>query len=86
MKKMTIGVFAALCVASAAQGGRYNIVPSSSPDRVRTPLRVDMERIGTLAPRSAREVGRSAYRPVGQSANRLSWHIAALIYDIIPSA
>jgi len=59
MKKMTIGIVAALCVASAAQGGRYNIVPSSSPDRVRTPLQVDMERIGTLAPRSAKEVGRS---------------------------
>ena len=58
MNKTMIAVFAALC-ALTVQGGRYNVVPSSSPDRVRTPLQVDMERIGTLAQRSAREVGRS---------------------------
>ena len=33
--------------------------PSTSPDRVRSPLQVDLPRIGTLAPRGAKEVGKS---------------------------
>ncbi len=32
---------------------------STSPDRVRTPLRVDSPRIGTIRPRSATEIGPS---------------------------
>ena len=32
---------------------------STSPDRVRTPLRVDLERIGTVCPRTAAEIGPS---------------------------
>ncbi len=34
-------------------------VISTSPDRVRTPLRVDSPRIGTIRPRSATEIGPS---------------------------
>jgi len=45
--------------SSVAYGGRYNVRPSTSPDRVRSPLQVDLTRIGTLAPRGAREVGKS---------------------------
>ena len=32
---------------------------STSPDRVRTPLRIDLERLGTIRPRNAAEVGPS---------------------------
>ena len=43
-------VSAVIVFSSIAYGGRYNVRPSTSPDRVRSPLQVDMERIGTLAP------------------------------------
>lgn len=46
---------AASCVAA------YGVSPSTSPDRVKVPLRVDLERIGTLAPRMAAEVGDSMW-------------------------
>ena len=53
--KTSTCMIAATVLALAAQGGRYNITPSRSPDRVRSPLKVDLARIGTLAPRSANE-------------------------------
>ena len=52
-------LLAAVLFSSVAYGGRYNVRPSTSPDRVRSPLQVDLTRIGTLAPRGAREVGKS---------------------------
>ena len=52
-------LLAAVLFSSVAYGGRYNVRPSTSPDRVRSPLQVDLPRIGTLAPRGAREVGKS---------------------------
>ena len=36
-------------------------VISTSPDRVRTPLRIDFPRIGTIRPRSAAEIGPSSW-------------------------
>ena len=52
-------LLAAVLFSSVAYGGRYNVRPSTSPDRVRSPLQVDLTRIGTLAPRGAKEVGKS---------------------------
>ena len=36
-------------------------LPSVAPDRVKTPLAVDLPRIGTLAPRTAADVGESMW-------------------------
>ena len=43
-------------LAIVAQAGVYNVKPDTSPDRVETPLAVDMTRLGTLRPRAAREI------------------------------
>ena len=50
--KRTVG-FAVLLFAAAA--GAHEVKLDTSPDRVPTPLKVGMERIGTIAPRGARE-------------------------------
>ena len=57
MKKtcMMILFLAAMSTACAAA------LPSVAPDRVKTPLAVDLPRIGTLAPRTAGEVGDSMW-------------------------
>lgn len=50
----------ALAVAMVALAGEaHNVRIDTSPDRVKTPLAVDMERIGTLRPRSVAEIGDS---------------------------
>ncbi len=43
-------------VSACAAVGAYEVKLDVSPDRVKTPLRVDMERIGTLRPRSVSEI------------------------------
>lgn len=49
-----------LAVAMVALAGEaHNVRIDTSPDRVKTPLAVDMERIGTLRPRSVAEIGDS---------------------------
>ena len=50
--RMIVGAVLATCGAAAA----YDVKLDVSPDRVRTPLKVDMERIGTLRPRSVGEI------------------------------
>ena len=50
--RMIVGVVLAVCGAAAA----YEVKLDVSPGRVRTPLKVDMERIGTLRPRSVGEI------------------------------
>ena len=50
--RMIVGVVLAVCGAAAA----YEVKLDVSPDRVRTPLKVDMERIGALRPRSVGEI------------------------------
>lgn len=50
-------VAAALCAVASPTSEKVR--PSSSPNRVRSPLVVDMDRIGTLAQRGATEVGKS---------------------------
>jgi hypothetical protein len=49
---MIVGAVLATCGAAAA----YDVKLDVSPDRVRTPLKVDMERIGTLCPRGVSEI------------------------------
>ncbi len=49
----------ALPLVAEASATSEKVKPSTSPDRVRSPLSVDMRRIGTLAPRGAKEVGKS---------------------------
>ena len=50
--RMIVGAVYAVCGAAAA----YEVKLDVSPGRVRTPLKVDMERIGTLRPRSVGEI------------------------------
>ena len=50
--KRTVG-FVVLLFAAAA--GAHEVKLDTSPDRVPTPLKVEMARIGTIAPRSTRE-------------------------------
>ena len=50
--KRTVG-FVVLLFAAAA--GAHEVKLDTSPDRVPTPLKVEMERIGTIAPRGTRE-------------------------------
>ena len=45
-----------LGLVMAAQAGIYNIPLNQTPDRVKTPLKVEMRRIGTLQPRSVNEI------------------------------
>ena len=52
--KKTMAVVAAVAVCMAASA--HEVKLDVSPDRVRTPLKVDMKRIGTLCPRSVREI------------------------------
>ena len=42
----------AVCTVVMAGAFAHGVSLNVSPDRVRTPLKVDMERIGTLRPRS----------------------------------
>ena len=50
---IAISSFAACCCAF---GGIYNVRTSQAPDRVKTPLKVDLKRLGTLRPRSAADI------------------------------
>ena len=54
MKKNSLLIVSAL--ALAAQAGVYNVKPDTSDDRVESPLRVNMKRVGTLAPRGVRDI------------------------------
>ncbi len=45
---------AAVTVCASAHASVVKL--NASPDRVRTPLKVDMDRIGTLRPRSVGEI------------------------------
>ena len=55
-------VFAVLAAASAGMSaGVLGVKPSLAHDRVKTPLRIDFRRIGTLAPRTAAEIGDSEW-------------------------
>ena len=56
--KKTCMMILFLAAASAACAAS---LPSVAPDRVKTPLAVDMPRIGTLAPRTAADVGESMW-------------------------
>lgn len=47
---------ATLCVFLSFSGMSETTFLDASPDRVRTPLRVDMERVGTIMPRSVSEI------------------------------
>ena len=52
-----------LSVALApALAGVYNVKLDTSPDRVKTPLRVDMERVGTIRPRGVGEIRSANWR------------------------
>lgn len=50
--RMVVGAAVSVCAAV----GAYEVKLDVSPDRVKTPLRVEMERIGTLRPRSVGEI------------------------------
>ena len=47
-------VYMAVCVAAAAAQGAVEL--STAADRVESPLRVDMKRVGTIAPRCVKEI------------------------------
>ena len=49
---MMLGATVAVCIAAFAHEVKLDV----SPDRVKTPLKVDMQRIGTLRPRSVGEI------------------------------
>ena len=51
-KAMMVGASVVVCMAASAHEVKLNV----SPDRVKTPLKVDMEWIGTLRPRSVGEI------------------------------
>ena len=48
--------------ASSVPAEDCGVKLDTSPDRVRTPLRVDLPRIGTIRPRAAREIRGSNWR------------------------
>ena len=45
-----------------AFGGVYNVKLDTSADRVRSPLKVDLERVGTIRPRGVGEIHGSNWR------------------------
>ena len=49
-------ILIASSLALVAQAGVYNVKPDVSDDRVESPLRVNMKRVGTLAPRSVKDI------------------------------
>ena len=57
MKKAMMAVVGLAC----ASAGAVVIRPSVAPDRVKAPLTVDLERIGTLRPRTAAEIGEAGW-------------------------
>ena len=56
----TVGLISAVAAAASCMAA-YGVSPSVALDRVKSPLVVDMPRIGTLAPRTAAEVGDSMW-------------------------
>ena len=56
MRKVAVKMVVGAVVAVCATAGAYEVKLDVSPDRVRTPLKVDMERIGTLRPSSVGEI------------------------------
>ena len=49
-------ILIASSLALVAQAGVYNVKPDTSDDRVESPLRVNMKRVGTLAPRGVKDI------------------------------
>ena len=62
--RMKTGVTAGAAAFAAAVcwGGVHHVTLDASADRVRTPLRVELERIGTIRPRTADEIRGSNWR------------------------
>ncbi len=56
MRQITARMIVCALVAVYTVAGAYEVKLDVSPDRVRTPLKVGMERIGTLRPRSVGEI------------------------------
>ena len=50
-------IFAAVCASIISASGEVEL--STAPDRVESPLRVGLKRVGTLAPRSVKDIGSS---------------------------
>jgi hypothetical protein len=50
-------IFAAVCASAISASGEVEL--STDPDRVESPLRVGLKRVGTLAPRSVNDIGSS---------------------------
>ena len=57
-----LSVCAAAFAAVTCWGGVHHVTLDASADRVRTPLRVDLERIGTIRPRGVAEIRGSNWR------------------------
>ena len=49
-------ILIASSLALVAQASVYNVKPDTSDDRVESPLRVNMKRVGTLAPRGVKDI------------------------------
>ena len=56
MRKVAVKMVVGAVVAFFATASAYEVKLDISPDRVKTPLKVDMDRIGTLCPRSVGEI------------------------------
>ena len=56
MRKVAVKMIVGTVVAVCTMAGAYEVKLDVSPDRVKTPLKVDMDRIGTLRPRSVGEI------------------------------
>ena len=56
MRKVAVKMVVGTVVAVCTMAGAYEVKLDVSPDRVKTPLKVDMDRIGTLRPRSVGEI------------------------------
>jgi len=63
MKKkcMMAAALAAMLAGALPTGAEARVTARTDPDRVKAPLNVDLPRIGTLAPRTAAEVGDSMW-------------------------
>ena len=57
MKKLAVKTIVSAVVSVCAMAGAYEVTLDVSSDRVRTPLKVDMECVGTLRPRGVGENG-----------------------------
>ena len=70
MRRMILCCALLKCAIALTTGAQGAVRLESSPNRVRTPLRVDLDRIGTLRPRSTEEIASSNWTVDGCPVDR----------------